>query len=419
MIASHRALLLRAAAPVLLALAAAAPAAVCLAPAPAVAATLEEGLALKKQEKLAEAAAVFEGLVRARPDHAAALEQLAIVQGWLGQHDAAIATWTRLIALAPKELSFQVGRSRVRYWKGELAGARAEVEAVLVRAPKDVDALLLAGDVALAQGERDDARDRYQRARELAPGDAAIEAKLAHTQAPPRFRIDLGGELDGFSDFDDAHQSNRGVEGGLFAQLGVRATDDLTLGAGVEELRWFGFTDHRGNLTGDLRLSPGLLLSARVAATPSNKFLAAWEAGAGVELRVEGPWTALAAARHLSYTGNEVTLLQPGARFESGPFSAQLQGVIALASQGDPTGAGILRLGWSFGDAVSSWLGGSYGKEALSTPAGTSFALVAAAFTGLAWSIVPEFGVRLDLGYERRQDAYQKVSGALGLTFKL
>ena len=338
------------------------------------------------------------------------------MQGWLGRHDDAIATWTRLVALSPQVPSFQVGRARVRYWKGALPEARAELDLLLLRVPDDLEALLLAGDVALAQGDRQGAQSRYRHALELAPTDAAVAAKLARTAPPPRFRVDLGGELDGYSDYNPAHPSNRGLEGGLFAQLGVRATDDLSLGAGVEELRWFGFVDHRLNLVGDLRVSEGLLLSARVAATPSNRFLAAWEAGAGAELHLAGPVTALAAVKHLSYSGNEVTLLQPGARFESGPFSAQAQAVIALASQGDPTGAGIVRLGWALGDAVSTWLGGSYGKEALSTPAGTTFALVTAVFTGASWRVCPGFGVRLDLGYERRQDAYQKVSGALGLT---
>ena len=419
MIAPHLHALLRSTAPLLLALAAAGPTAICLVAAPAAAATLEEGLALKRQEKLAEAAAVFAELVRARPGDAAALEQLATVQGWLGQHDEAIATWSRLIALAPKEPSFQLGRARVRYWKGALAQARAELELILQGAPKDLDALLLAGDVALAQGDRDGARDRYQRAQEHAPGDAAIAGKLARTQAAPRFRLDLGGELDGFGDYDAAHPSSRGLEGGWFLQLGARISDDLTVGAGVEELRWFGQRDRRLNLVVDLRLSPDLLLSARGAFTPSHHFLAAWEAGAGAELRVSGPWTALFAAKHLSYADNEVTLLQPGARFESGPFSAQGQAVVALASQGDPTGAGILRLGWAFGDELSTWLGGSYGKEALSTTTGTSFALVGAAFTGVSWALSPGFGLRLDLGYERRQDAHQKYSGALGLTFKI
>ena len=385
----------------------------------ATAATLEEGIALKNQQKLAEAAVVFAELVRAQPRDTKALEQLAIVQGWLGQHDAALASWGALVALEPQTVYFQVGRARVRYWKGELQLAREGLEAVLRKSPADADALLLAGDVALAQRDYDAARGFYLRAQALAPADASIEGRLGRAQTPARFRLDVGGEFDGFSRYDDAHLSGRGSEGGWFGQLGFKATDSLTVGAGFEELRWFGFTDHRVNLVADLLATPDLLLSGRAALTPSNHFLAAWELGAGAELRVAQPWTALFAVKHLSYTGNEVTLIQPGARLETGQFSAQLQGIIALSSNGDPAGAGILRFGWAFSDAVAAWLGGSYGKEALSTPLGTSFALVTAAFTGLSWSISSGFGVRIDLGYERRQDAHQKVSAALGLTFKL
>ncbi len=396
---------------------------VCAGPLAAQAATLQEGLALKRQEKLPAAAEVFAALVKENPADLEAQEQLAIVQGWLGRYDDSIASWSALLAQAPRSPNargWEIGRARIRYWKGDHAKARAELDAVLGAAPADGDALGLAGDVALAQGDRDAARGYYQRALALAPADAALLTKVARTAAPPRLRLDLGGEFDGYGKYSATSPSaGRGVEGSWFGQAGYQLFSDLTLGAGFEELRWFGFIDHRVNAVADLRLSPELLLSARAALTPSNHFLAAWEAGAGAELKLSGPFTALFAVKHSSYPGNEVTLLQPGARFESGPFSVQAQAIVALSSQGDPTGAGIVRLGWAFGDSVSTWLGASYGKEALSTPAGTTFALVTAAFTGLSWALTPAFGLRLDLGYERREEAYQKESGALGFTFKL
>lgn len=387
------------------------------------AATLQEGLALKQQQKLAEAAAVFAAVVRQAPGDLEAREQLATVEGWLGRYDDSITSWSALLFSAPQSPNargWQIGRARIRYWKGEHALARTELDAVLAQAPQDADALRLAGDVALAQGQRADASGYYQRALALAPTDEELKLKLTHTEAPPRFRLDLGGELDGFSKVTvNSPPAGRGVEGGWFAQAGYRATEDLTVGAGFEELRWFGYQDHRVNAVADLRVTPDLLLSVRGALTPSNHFLAAWEAGAGAELRFTGGFTGLLGLKHLSYTGNEVTLLQPGVRFESGRGSLQVQAIAALSSQNDPAAAGIVRFGWAFADSLSTWLGGSYGSEALSTPAGTSFANVTAGFTGLAWTVCSGFGLRLDVTYELRDNAYRKFSSALGFTFKL
>jgi len=67
------------------------------------AASFEEGLALKKQEKLAEAEAVFAEIVREQPTDAAALAQWATLLGWLGRFDDSIAAWGRALAEKPDE----------------------------------------------------------------------------------------------------------------------------------------------------------------------------------------------------------------------------------------------------------------------------------------------------------------------------
>ena len=136
-------------------------AAIALAAGGARGATFEEGLALKKQEKLAEAERVFAEVVRDQPTDAAALEQWATLLGWLGRFDDSITAWRRALAQKPEDPDYRMGLARAEYWKGELAPARRRVEALLLASPGNTDALILAGDICAAQKDMGCARERY------------------------------------------------------------------------------------------------------------------------------------------------------------------------------------------------------------------------------------------------------------------
>ena len=143
------------------------------------AATLPEGLALKKQGKHAEAAKVFEALVKKNPKDVESLEQLATLQGWLNRYDESIATWKRALALKPKNRDYRVGLARVLYWKHEFKDSLRELDAVLEAKEDDLEALILEGDVYLADGKAAAARKSYRSAQELAPDDAELAKKAA------------------------------------------------------------------------------------------------------------------------------------------------------------------------------------------------------------------------------------------------
>ena len=96
-----------------------------------VAATFDEGVALKKQEKFVEAEAVFAQLVREDPQNVKALAQQATLLSWLGKFDAALAAWRRAVELEPDEPDYSVALSRVQYWKGDLGEARTRLDTLL------------------------------------------------------------------------------------------------------------------------------------------------------------------------------------------------------------------------------------------------------------------------------------------------
>lgn len=143
----------------------------------------QKGLKLKKDGKFAAAAEVFSDILAKKPKDADALEQLATLQGWLGKHDEALATWRKALALAPDNSDYRLGLARVLYWKQDFKGSLKELDAVLDAAPESVEALTLDGDVLLAAGRAPEARKAYLKAQALAPDDAELAKKLERAAA--------------------------------------------------------------------------------------------------------------------------------------------------------------------------------------------------------------------------------------------
>jgi YaiO family outer membrane protein len=371
------------------------------------AASLEEGLELKKQQKLAEAESVFAAVVAERPDDAAALEQWATVLGWLGRFDDAIAAWRRALEQKPENPRYVTGLARVLYWKGELAPARARLDALLAAAPDDTDALTLAGDVCSAQRDVACARSDYARAQALAPS-AELSRKLANAVEPPRFRLDGGGVLDGYN-------TDRGLEGSFFLQGSWQALAELVLSAGYEQLHQFGAVDHRANAGFFLHPFAALLLNGRVAISPTADTIAPWEASGGADLSIAGPVTGTAMVRHLDFPNQGVTIFGAGARLDFERTSIVLQGGLVYSTAADLQGYGLGRLERALGENWRAYVGLSYGAQAqLLLPTATATDVVA----GVQWQIDPTWAVRLDYTYEKYGDFYTRNSIGSALTCK-
>jgi YaiO family outer membrane protein len=372
------------------------------------AARFEDGLLLKKQEKFAEAAAVFGQIVKDNPRDGAALAQWATLLGWLGRYEESISAWSQELQANPGDLEGAVGLARVQYWKGDLGVARATLTEALQRAPNNVDALLLCGDVSTAQRDREGARECYQRAKAIDPSSADYERKLAPLSAPTAFRLDLGGTLDRYG-------TPRGTEGQFFAQCSWQTTDALVLSAGYEQLHQFGEVDYRLNATGYLRAGESVQLNARFALSPSASTIARWEASGGGEVRLASFVSAVATVRHLDFSNNGVTIVGPGVRLDWGPASLLLQGGPVFSTVNSTQAYGSGRLEVQLLEPLRGYVGYSRGAEAqlLLPPATTTDATA-----GLLWQVDPRWGLRFDYTYEDREATYTRNSLGSAVTYK-
>lgn len=384
------------------------------------AATFEEGLQLKKQEKFAQAETVFAALVREQPQDLPALVQWATLLGWLGRFDESIAAWQRAVALKPLEPEYQVAIARVQYWKGEPQPARERLEQVIGKAPRDLDALALLGDVCTAQRDAACARAAYARARAIAPGDPELEKKLARTAAPLTARLDAGGTL-------DRYDTARDVEGSFFAQGSWQAAAPLVLSAGYEQLHQFGQVDHRLNLSGYLNPADALQLGARLAVSPGAKTIANWDAAFSAEQTVAAPVHVLVTVRHLDFSDNGVTIVGPGVRLGCAAFSLLLSGGPVFSTVFATQFFGQGRLEWAASEAVALYAGYSRGGEAqhvagaAALPPGsptTEIRTTSDVTAGALWQLQRAFALRLDYTHEHRQSTYTRNSLGSALTWK-
>ena len=381
-------------------------AAIALAAGGARGATFEEGLALKKQEKLAEAEQVFAEVVRDQPSDAAALEQWATLLGWLGRFDDSITAWTRALEQKPDDPDYLIGLARVQYWKGDLAPARDRLDALLLASPGNADALALAGDVCAAQRDMGCARERYLAAQAVSPS-AELTRKLAASSGPPAWRFDAGGQLDG--------NSVRGVEGSLFVQASFRALAPLVISAGYEQLHQFGEVDHRLNAGAYLRPFAALVLNARVAISPTADTVGPWEASGGAELSLAAPVTALLNVRHLDFPAEGVTIVGGGARVDVGRLALIGQGGLVASTVNSLQGFGTGRVEYAIGDDWRVYAGLARGGQAQLRVAP---AIATDIVAGVTWQVDRNFGLRLDYTYEAFGDEYVRNSLGSALTCK-
>lgn len=377
--------------------------------------TFEQGLQLKREQKLPEAEAVFAELARENPQDAAVTEQWATVLGWLGRFDDSIKAWQHALLLKPGEAAYSLGLARVQYWKGELPAARARLEGAA-----DLDSLSLLGDVCTAMGDAACAHSAYERALALSPADAGLSKKLRLAVPKPARRFDAGGSVDHYN-------TARDFEGAFFAQGSAQLAPSFVLSAGYEQLRQFGQVDHRLNLTAYLNPTQALSLGARLAVSPTGNTVANWETSISAEQRAAAFASVLLNLRHLDFTGNGVTIVGPGVRFFAGAFSLLLSGGPVFSSVFATQAFGQGRLEWNASDQVSLYAGYSRGGEAQHVagaallPPGsptTEIRTTADAIAGALWQFQPALGVRLDYTHEVREATHVRNSLGTALNYR-
>lgn len=381
----------------------------CLLAPLAQAASMEEGLSLKQQEKFVEGAAVFAELVRENPRDLKALEQLATLEGWLQRYDDSISHWRQAIALAPRRADLRVGLARVLYWKGENAAALESLDAALDAEPKNADTLALRGDVLMAQGRVEAARAAYLAAQALPGADAAaLATKLERARPPLRWRLDAGAAFDDYSKL-------RGSEHSTFLQLGYQFSPSFTAYLHYDRFDWFD-TDDQSLTAGAYWLPhPQWQLQLEAGSTSDADFRPKTQYNLQLEWLLKGPLQPLLGYRWYDYDNGRVATLTPGLRWLPAPFSVELRYSASKNIDGSDTAVTSLRAAWEGSERWTPYVLYATGDEALPPQPEADFDVYAA---GLLWNLTPAFGLRLDYAYEDRPDFYERNTVAVAASLK-
>lgn len=374
------------------------------------AASLEDGIALKREQKLAEAEAVFAQLLQKNPADFAALRELATVQGWQGRHADAAATWRLAVAAQPEAADARIGLARVLYWSEQREAALNELEPVLRDDPANYDALLLRGDILIAQGDRAAARAAYEQARGAKPGndDRDIALLLARTDTPLRSRIDAGYAY-------ERYNSTRGDESGSYVQAGTALGENLSTYLRWDRLNQFDSIDNQYVAGAYWNLTPRWLLFAEAGGTPDADFRPRVQAQTAVEWLSQGFVQPLLGYRYFGYAFGEVHTLTPGLRLPRlGIGALELRYALSRNTDESETGVAGARYGWTRG-RFSPYLAIYDGEEALPPQPEASFTSYAA---GCVVNLDRNWSARIDYAYENRPVFYIHHTAALGLTYR-
>ena len=379
-----------------------------LLPACAAAASMERGISLKKAGKLAEAAEVFQEVVREDLRDADALEQLATVQGWLGRYEDSVKTWVRALKLRPDSPDTLTGLARVLYWKHDYRRALGFVEKALVQAPGSVDALVLKGDVLAAEGDVPAARAAYLDARAVAPNDAELGKKLERLAEPLRFRVDVGYIHDRYGNF-------RGREYSAYGQVGYsfNRTDNVWFRA--DYMRYFRSVDRMFQIGGAVRPHRLLLLLPSVGGTSKPNFRPNSQAELGLESPILAWLTPLLNYRYFHYPNGDVRLYVPGVRIAPVAWG-NLEYRYGISKNVDRTTTNSWSLkGSAFLGRYSPYVGYADGVEDLPPQNSAKVTYYSA---GCVVDVSRRWGFRLDYTYEDRPAFYQHHSEGAGITFR-
>lgn len=372
------------------------------------ASAFDEGLRLKREQKLPEAEQQFAQWLEQNPQDLAGLMELATVQGWQDRHEDAAASWRRAVAVAPAAAEPRIGLARVLYWSQKREEALTELDRVLANDPRNYDALLLRGDVLIAAGDRRGARDSYVRAQGLPPGndDRELAALISRSAEPALWRIDSGHAFEDYS-------NERGSESGSYLQLGYRVSDSTSAYVRWDRLEQFASVDNQ-ILAGAYWLpTPRWLLWLEAGGTNSPDFRPGEQAQLVVEWLSTRYAQPLLGYRYFSYDNGEVHTLTPGLRLLTpGPGDVEWRYALSRNIDESETAVASLRYGLSLG-RFTPYIAYYDGEEALPPQPEAEFTTLA---VGSGLRLSSRWSVRADYAYEDRKRFYRHHTLALGLT---
>lgn len=386
--------------------------------------SMQEGLRLKEAQQLPAASAVFREMVAHDPLDIAATEQLALVESWQRHYDLSIDEWRRVIELQPDRPGAKASLARVLYWKGERAAALRILDEQLAANPADSDALVLRGDVLLADGRAGDARRTYLQAQSQRGQSTELSRKIASAAEPPHWHLDLGGAYDHFN-------NARGNEDAQYAQIGYALSSKAGIYLHYDRLHEFGATDQDILGGGYWRVAPQLLLVAEAGGSidkpdfrPDTQFAvgAEWLGSRTVQpllgyryLRYNLTTNLGTAGAAVGGKGN-VSTVTPGVRLIAPRYgNLELRYGFTRNVDGSNTGVEQLRINIDPIDSFTPYIAAAHGKEALPPQPPATFTVLSA---GGVYDFTASMSARLDLAYEHRPRFYDHQTVALGLSYK-
>ncbi|MBK9388257.1 MAG: tetratricopeptide repeat protein [Planctomycetes bacterium] len=141
-----------------------------------VAARVEASRAASARGDAASAVRQLELALALAPDASYLAGDLALIATRSSQWERSLSYWRLVESLEPDELAGPYGRAFAELQLGRSAEALQTLEALSSRFPREVSVLRLRGEVLAALGRRSEALQAFDRALELAPGDAPTMA---------------------------------------------------------------------------------------------------------------------------------------------------------------------------------------------------------------------------------------------------
>ncbi len=364
--------------------------------------TLEDGIQLKREQKLAAAATVFRSILADEPQNVDAMVQLATVEGWQKNYDESLRWWEQAWALRPQDADIGIGFARVQYWKGANAQAEAILRRVLETAPKYPDALILMGDIQMASGSAGEARTFYLRAHEVDANAPGLAKKLANAAAPLRWRFDTGISA------DDYNQGRGQGEHSFFSQLGYKAHRRASVWVRHDQYNYFNQIDNSVGFGATVLVAKALAVTTELSFIPRPEFQPKRKFHLSGDYVVHPQLTFSAGYRRWMYPFGAVNMFTPGLRWQALPWlAAGLRYTVSRNIDKSVTGALQTQLDVQVDEQVMLYGGYSRGEENIPPQARAFFQAYS---TGAIWNPHRRLGLRLDYSFERRPKFWNRHS---------
>jgi YaiO family outer membrane protein len=371
--------------------------------------TFQDGLRLKAEHRLPEAAEAFKAIALREPNNAEAISQLATVQGWLQRYDDSIATWQHALRIEPQNAEFHRGLGQVAFWKGDFRLAQTELDTSIRLSPSDADALSLMGDLARARGQSRQAKVFYLKAQERDPGSVELKRKLLSIVVPNRWRIDSGYASDHYDNL-------RGHEAATDEQIAYKANYQTDLWIQHQYLRHFGFVDNTIEIGAAYRFSKSFVSDANVAFTPHNNFEPEWRTHLGTDYQLQS-WIGLTGGLKIAaYDAGRVATFTPGVRVRLTPWAVfSFQDGVGHNLDQTITTNWVARGDFQLRENLALYGGYSRGIEDV-PPQRAAFNEVY--FSGVILTFSQHWGARMDCAYENRPSFYRRLSISPGVNYR-